>query len=75
MVTCGTHGDDAGVVGQEVARRDVASLVFCAADVQRELHGALGAEVFTRAVLQRTHKKHKLTVHPASNNTDKMSFT
>lgn len=50
----GTDRDDAGVVGDEVAGCHVPSLVFVAANVQRELHGALGAELITRAVLAHT---------------------
>lgn len=50
----GTDRDDTGVVGDEVAGCHVPSLVFVAANVQRELHGALGAELITRAVLAHT---------------------
>lgn len=50
----GTDRNDAGVVGDEVAGCDVPSLVLVAANVQCELHGALRAELITRAVLGHT---------------------
>ena len=44
--------NDPGAVGDEVSRRDMTRLVFVAPHVQSELHRALGAELFTRAVLR-----------------------
>lgn len=47
-----TDWNDTGAVGDEVSRRDMTSLVFVAPHVESELHGALGAELFTCAVLR-----------------------
>lgn len=54
----GTDRDDTGVVGDEVPGSDVPRLVLVAANVQRELHGALRAELITRAVLAHTRVPH-----------------
>lgn len=46
------HRDDPGVVGQQVTGGHVARLVLVTANIQGELHGALGTEILTGAVLQ-----------------------
>lgn len=55
-----TDRNDPGAVGDEVARRDVACLVFVAAHVESELHRALGAELLTRAVLRQQRGRVRL---------------
>lgn len=68
----GTDRYDPRVVGDEIAGCDVTSLVFIAADVEGELHGALWAELVTRAVLAQTRGR-TLMPNPSQQETSSTS--